>query len=211
MSSAESSSPTDAELIEQFLSTGEQVYFTRLYDRHYGPLARFLARYGMDKASADERAHEALTALATKLDQFDRTRPVGPYIYMTALHDAIDRNRAVKRRPAISFHEIGDPSGTSRGDGRAYDPEDCGIDTAAEIVESREIHLLIQQGVELLEPKLRDVLYARYYQGMTDEAGAKALDIPVGSFNHYIRRAMRILRAKISQESGCTQSDLTVP
>jgi RNA polymerase sigma-70 factor (ECF subfamily) len=126
-----------------------------------------------DAAAAEDIAQEAFLAAIRTLDRFDRRRPFGPWLYRIAVNRAIDWVRARKLRVEV---ELVDAASLDL-------PDSLGDDTLA--------------ALRRLSPEHRAVIVMRYLLEMTPGEIADALDLPRGTVNSRLRRALDAMRDEL--------------
>ena len=147
--------------------------------RHHWPAA-YRAAYLVvhDAGAAEDIAQEAFLAAVRNLDRFDRRRPFGPWLHRIVVNRAIDWARMRALRP-----EAG-------GDALA------GV-AAAERADAGEGLLA---AIRSLPPDHRAVIVLRYLLGYTPGEIARLLDLPRGTVNSRLRRALDALGEKLEDE-----------
>ena len=140
--------------------------------RHHWPSA-YRAAYLVvhDAGAAEDIAQEAFLAAVRNLDRFDRRRPFGPWLHRIVVNRAIDWARMRALRPE------------SGGDALA------GI-AAAERADAGEGLLA---AIRSLPPDQRAVIVLRYLLEYTPVEIARLLDLPRGTVNSRLRRALEAL------------------
>ena len=124
-----------------------------------------------DAAAAEDIAQEAFLAAVRAIDRFDRRRPFGPWIHRIVVNRAIDATRArslrreVDAAAAASAEAAPDPPSTPLPD-----------DVVAALGE--------------LSPEHRAVVVLRFLFDYTPGEIARALDMPRGTVNSRLRRAL---------------------
>jgi RNA polymerase sigma-70 factor (ECF subfamily) len=138
--------------------------------RSHWPLA-YRAAYLVvhDAAAAEDIAQEAFLAAVRALDRFDRRRPFGPWLHRIVVNRAIDWSRRRERR-----REVG-------GDALAEQP--AAPDTAHGTVD-----------LSRLSPDHRAVVVLRYLHEYTPGEIAELLELPRGTVNSRLRRALDQLK-----------------
>ena len=147
--------------------------------RHHWPAA-YRAAYLVvhDAGAAEDIAQEAFLAAVRNLDRFDRRRPFGPWLHRIVVNRAIDWARMRALRPE------------SGGDALA------GV-AAAEHADAREGLLA---AIRSLPPDHRAVIVLRYLLGYTPGEIARLLDLPRGTVNSRLRRALDALGGKLEDD-----------
>ena len=123
-----------------------------------------------DVGAAEDIAQEAFLAAIRALDRFDWRRPFGPWLHRIVVNRAIDWARARTLRSEVELTE------SLPAEERRPDPSD---DTMAALAR--------------LSPEHRAVVVMRYLLELTPGEIAKALDVPRGTVNSRLRRALDVL------------------
>jgi RNA polymerase sigma-70 factor, ECF subfamily len=145
--------------------------------RHHWPRA-YRAAYLVvhDSAAAEDIAQEAFLAAVRNLDAFDRRRPFGPWLHRIVVNRAIDWARARALRPETELPEAA---------GRAHEPE-----IGDELVDA----------LAALGPEHRAVVVLRHLLGYTPGEIAAMLDLPRGTVNSRLRRALDALARTLEDQ-----------
>ena len=130
-----------------------------------------------DAAAAEDIAQEAFVAAVRALDRFDRRRPFGPWLHRIVANRAIDWSRARAARAEVALPEEG-PAEVR--DAEAGAPEEL----AAGLVE--------------LAPEHRAVIVLRYLLDYTPGEIAELLELPRGTVNSRLRRALDRLGERLT-------------
>jgi len=154
--------------------------------RHHWPLAHRAAYLVVrDAAAAEDIAQEAFLSAIRALDGFDRRRPFGPWLHRIVVNRAIDWSRARKLRGEVT--EVGerpDPGTLAGSHGTAGFSEDVGDALAG------------------LDPERRAIVVMRYLLEFTPGEIAEALDLPRGTVNSRLRRALDQLGERLGSEEA---------
>jgi RNA polymerase sigma-70 factor, ECF subfamily len=124
-----------------------------------------------DAAAAEDIAQEAFLAAVRALDRFDRRRPFGPWMHRIAVNRAIDASRARTLRREV--------------ESAAATPEQAPPDRPS-LPFSDEL-LAALHG---LGPEQRAIVALRFFLEYTPGEIARALDLPRGTVNSRLRRAL---------------------
>jgi len=148
--------------------------------RHHWPRA-YRAAYLVvhDAAAAEDIAQEAFLAAIRSLDRFDRRRPFGPWLHRIVVNRAIDWARARALRA-----ETG-------GDSLA---REVAPDPAGGLPER------LLTAIRDLPPDQRAVIVLRHVLEYTPGEIAGMLDLPRGTVNSRLRRALDALAADLEEE-----------
>jgi RNA polymerase sigma-70 factor (ECF subfamily) len=151
--------------------------------RTYWPRAyRAAHMVAQDAVAAEDIAQEAFLSALRAIDRFDRRRPFGPWLHRIAVNRAIDwtRTRAIRREvfgiPAIDSSAMDDPFDDPRA-------------------------AALHDAVCTLSPDHRAVVAMRYVYDWTPGEIAKALNLPRGTVNSRLRRALDHLAAELEDQS----------
>ena len=134
-----------------------------------------------DAAAAEDIAQEAFLAAVRALDRFDRRRPFAPWIHRIVVNRSIDfaRARALRREVDMEL-----------APGVAASPE-----PAAGVSDE------LLDALAALGPDQRAVVVLRYLLGCTPGEIARALEIPRGTVNSRLRRALDALAGSLERDS----------
>jgi RNA polymerase sigma-70 factor, ECF subfamily len=126
-----------------------------------------------DAAAAEDIAQEAFLAAVRALDRFDRRRPFGPWMHRIVVNRAIDAARARALRRELESRAAGEAESSAGGEPPAAPFSD-------EVVEA----------LRELSPEHRAVVALRYLFDYTPGEIARALELPRGTVNSRLRRAL---------------------
>jgi RNA polymerase sigma-70 factor (ECF subfamily) len=147
--------------------------------RHHWPTA-YRAAYLVvhDSAAAEDIAQEAFLAAIRNLDRFDRRRPFGPWLHRIVVNRAIDWARMRSLRP------------------------EAGGDALANAVapESNPVAEEVLDAIRSLSPEHRAVIVLRHLLEYTPGEIARLLDLPRGTVNSRLRRALDTLADRLEDQ-----------
>jgi len=192
---------SDEDLLTRF-QRGQREAFGALVRRYERELYGYLRRYLGDANLADDVFQNTFLQLYTKIGKYEAGRPVRPWLYTIATHQAIDALRRSGRRPTLSLDQQREelPNGDvhsllalleSRGPG----PLDAAL--------GEERRQQVRASVEALPEFLRQVVLLAYYQGLKYRDIADILGIPVGTVKSRLHAALVKLH-----EAWCTSPSL---
>jgi RNA polymerase sigma-70 factor, ECF subfamily len=124
-----------------------------------------------DAAAAEDIAQEAFLAALRALDRFDRRRPFGPWMHRIVVNRAIDVARARTLR-------------------REVDPAAGEMEEAPPDQPSRPFSDHVLEALRGLGPEQRAIVALRYLFDYTPGEIARALELPRGTVNSRLRRAL---------------------
>jgi RNA polymerase sigma-70 factor (ECF subfamily) len=147
--------------------------------RHHWPTA-YRAAYLVvhDGPAAEDIAQEAFLAAIRNLDRFDRRRPFGPWLHRIVVNRAIDWARMRSLRL-----EAG-------GDALA----------AAVAPEPGAVAEGVLDAIRSLSPEHRAVIVLRHLLEYTPGEISRLLDLPRGTVNSRLRRALDSLAERLASE-----------
>lgn len=150
--------------------------FRRFWPRAYR--AAYLV--SRDANAAEDIAQEAFLSALRALHTFDRRRPFGPWLQRIAVNRAIDWTRARKLR--------GEILGSAASD----------LAAETDVFEDPRAERLVD-ALATLSPEHRAVIAMRYVYDWTPGEIARALDLPRGTVNSRLRRALDALAGEIGK------------
>jgi RNA polymerase sigma-70 factor (ECF subfamily) len=124
-----------------------------------------------DHAAAEDIAQEALVAAVRNLASFDRRRPLTPWLHRIVVNRAIDWTRLRRLRAEVLAEEPSEPAVQSA------DP--------------------VRVALRGLPPEQRAVVVLRHLLGYMPGEIARMLDIPRGTVNSRLRRALDALKEQL--------------
>jgi RNA polymerase sigma-70 factor (ECF subfamily) len=184
---------TDEELLERF-RRGQREAFGFLVRRYERELYGYLRRYLGDSDLAEDVFQNTFLQLYTKIGKYEAGRPVRPWLYTIATHQAIDALRRQGRHQVLSL------------DQQREEQTDGEVSSLAALLETRgpgpldqaqgeERRQFVRASVERLPDFLRQVVVLAYYQGLKYREIAEILDIPVGTVKSRLHAALVKLQA----------------
>lgn len=162
---------------------GDRAAFKALYERFQRPLFGFLMRMVRDQAMANELLNDVMLDVWRSAGNFEGRSSAGTWIFGIAHNKAISllRRRREDQMPEDAADTIVDDAATP--------------DTTAE---QADLGRMMQRLLDRLTPEHRAVLQLTYYQDMSVQEIASALDCPVNTVKtrmFYGRQRMRELLA----------------
>lgn len=160
---------------------GSTKAITALVHRHWSSVHRTAYLIVGDSSAAEDVAQESMLAALAALDRFDETRRIGPWLNRIAVNNALKWIRSATRRREVSA-ELVDLEGSADG-------------TSAH----RQISDELLTALRALEPDQRAVVVLRYLLDCTPGEIAEVLDVPRGTVNSRLRRALDRLGAELGE------------
>jgi RNA polymerase sigma-70 factor, ECF subfamily len=177
----------DALMLE--VKQGSRSSFQKLFDMSSSKIYGILLRVLRNRSDADDVFQEVYLRIWTKSFLFDPGRAHADcWIAHMARHAAIDRLRAVGRRPRLEEYD------------ESLASEDAGPEQVA--VLNSEMRLM-SSCLDRLDKNHRDAVRLAYIEGASYEELAVKFDVPMNTMKSWLRRSLRRLRACIEgQEYG---------
>jgi RNA polymerase sigma-70 factor (ECF subfamily) len=150
-----------------------------LFRRHWPAAHRAAWLVVRDTAAAEDIAQEAFLSAFRSLDRFDRRRPLGPWLHRIVVNRAIDFARARALRPEAAADAAPEPAAPEPAAG-------LGDEVVAALAD--------------LGPEHRAVVVLRHLLGYTPGEIAAMLDLPRGTVNSRLRRALDALSLVLEDE-----------
>ncbi len=188
MEPAELASCTDEQLLEHFL-LGHREAFEALVRRYERELFGYLRRYLGDSTLAEDVFQNTFLQLYTRVGTYESGRPVRPWLYTIATHQAIDAMRRAGRHQAVSLDQQREETQTGDLQNLVTLLESRGP-SPLEQIQADERKELVRDSVERLPEFLRQVLVLAYFQGLKYREIADVLDIPVGTVKSRLHAAL---------------------
>jgi RNA polymerase sigma-70 factor, ECF subfamily len=157
----------DAALLRA-IDRGDQAALGELFNRHWPAAHRAAWLVSHDAQAAEDIAQEAFLAALQRLDVFDRRRPFAPWLHRIVVNRAIDFVRARAARREVGAGALPEPT--------AREPAALEDDTIAALA--------------CLGPDQRAVVVLRHLLGYTPGQIATLLELPRGTVNSRLRRAL---------------------
>ena len=169
---------TDAALVRS-AQGGSSEAVEELFRRHWPALHRSAWLVVHDVAAAEDIAQEAFVSALRALDRFDRRRPLAPWLHRIVVNRAIDWSRSRALRPETAADAVRDAAAP-----------DVGAEIGDELVAA----------LADLGPEHRAVVVLRHLLGYTPGEIATMLDLPRGTVNSRLRRALDALSLALRAE-----------
>ena len=185
-------SGSDEDLLARFCK-GQTEAFGILVRRYERELYGYLRRYLGDAHLADDVFQSTFLQVFVKSGQYETGRPVRPWLYTIATHQAIDALRRNGRHQILSIDQKWDE--TAEGEVRSLvDTLESRGSSPMDHAEGQERREWVRASVERLPDFLRQVLVLAYYQGLKYREIADIIGIPVGTVKSRLHAALMKLQ-----------------
>lgn len=194
---------SDEDLLTRYRDEGRTADFDALVHRFERELYRYLVRYTGDAALAEDVFQNTFLQVHLKRGLYEDGRPVRPWLYSIATHQAVDALRKAGRHPTISLDMRTGTGGESDpgalvdllvGDGQSPLAELQGV-------ERKE---WVRSAIEKLPEALRQTLILAYFEDLKYREIADIQKIPVGTVKSRLHAALAKLQemAKTAHHDG---------
>lgn len=176
------------------IRAGQREAFGALVRRYEGELFGYLRRYLGSNDLAEDVFQNTFLQVFTKVQQYELGRPVRPWLYTIATHQAIDALRRSGRHQAVSLDKEKD-AGEGEASQLISQLESSGP-SPLEHLEGEERRGQVRAAVERLPDFLKQVVILSYYQELKNAEVAEILQIPLGTVKSRLHTAL----ARLNQE-----------
>jgi RNA polymerase sigma-70 factor (ECF subfamily) len=175
-------SPLSDEALVERVQSGESDAFGVLIERYEEKLLRYGRKFLANQEDIRDLVQDAFIRTYQSIQNFDISLRFSPWIYRIAHNVFVNRLKQQKRSPLlyidfdlfISHPVYEDPTERER--------------------EQEEIRVMIDQFLEKLSPKYREVLVLHYLEDMAYKDIADVLSVPLGTVGVRLKRAKEALK-----------------
>ena len=172
---------------------GDEQAFAAIVEHYRQAVFALAWRMTHDATRAEDLAQEVFLRLWRKLDQFDPSRPLRPWLMRLATNTCINLLKR-KRLPTVSIHREPD-----EGDWREPAADEPLADEAAE---KGELLDRLEAAIAELPDAYRVVVTLRHVQDLSYEEISQALGCPLGTVKVRLFRARERLRTLMAPLFG---------
>jgi RNA polymerase sigma-70 factor (ECF subfamily) len=169
---------------------GETEAFGALLRRYERELYGYLRRYLGNATLAEDVFQNTFLQVYVKSAQYEAGRPVRPWLYTIATHQAIDALRRNGRHQAVSLERVREEAGGQNEINGLLEMLQHSGPSPLEQASAQEQRQRVRVSVEQLPDTLRQVLVMAYFQGLKYREVADILDIPVGTVKSRLHAAL---------------------
>ncbi len=187
---------SDESLMGRYRESARAEDFDELVHRYEKELYRYLARYLGNAALAEDVFQNTFLQVHLKRALYEDGRPVKPWLYSIATHQAVDALRKAGRHPTVSLDR-------RRADGESGGEADPGAlidllvsDTPGPLAElqGEERRDWVKQSIARLPDALRQTLILAYFDDLKYREIAEIQKIPVGTVKSRLHAALAKLQ-----------------
>ena len=176
----------DAILIDKALA-GDQASYEKLMKKYYQLIHNLVYRMIIKKEDVEDLTQEAFIKAFNSLHNFDKQFAFSTWLFKIATNNAIDYLRKKRLRTFSIDKEIA-------GDDSDYKFEipDHENKPDKKIIDS-ELRKILDEAIESLPPKYKEVIVLRHNQELEYEEIAKKMKIPLGTVKAHIFRGRELM------------------
>jgi len=199
------------QLLER-LRRGDEAAFASLVDRYHVALIRLARAYVSDHSIAEEVVQETWIGVLEGLDRFEGRSSLKTWIFRILTNKA--KTRGVRESRHVSFSPLeaaddgsGEPAvdptrfrttGHWAGYWASY-PQPWDENTPEKLLLSKEGRAFLEQAIEALPPKLRQILVMRDVEGLTSDEACNILGISETNQRVLLHRARSRVRKALEK------------
>ncbi len=183
----------DLQLIEEALS-GNQTSYARLMKKYYPLIHNLVYRMISKKEDVEDLTQEAFIKAFNSLQNFDRQFAFSTWLFKIATNNAIDY---LRKKKLFTF-SIDKDFGSDDNDMKFEIPDsEHKPDT---VIMDAQLRKVLDEAIELLPPKYKQVIVMRHKQELEYEEIAKELKIPLGTVKAHIFRGREMLNKFLKEK-----------
>jgi len=210
-SQARSPVPEEIGLLER-LRQGDEAAFASLVDRHHGALLRLAMAYVSDRSIAEEVVQETWMGVLEGVDRFEGRSSLKTWIFRILTNKA--KTRGVRESRHVSFSPLAasqenpeepavDPTrfqttGHWAGYWVSY-PQPWDENTPEKLLLSQEGTTFLEQAIEALPGKLRQIIVMRDVEGLSSDEACNILGISETNQRVLLHRARSRVRKALEK------------
>jgi len=166
MSLSEAQNLSDEEIARR-VQEGEADYFGILMERYEPKMMRYLTRFTRNRDDLRDIVQDVFIKVYKNIQSFDLTQRFSPWIYRIAHNEAINNIKKKVREPMQFF------------DPEMLFPHPVADENPQSDVERTELKRILEECMEDLDEKYKEVLVLRYFEDMDYKDIAEVLKVPV--------------------------------
>jgi len=192
---------SDEALLSRYRDLGQTEDFDALIRRYQNELYRYLTRYLGDRTLSEDVFQNTFLQIHLKRGLYEEGRPVRPWIYSIATHQAVDTLRKLGRHPTISLDQNVNTGEAEAG--RLVDLLTSDESGPLAELQGEERKQWVRDSVDRLPDALRQTLMLAYHEDLKYREIAEILKIPVGTVKSRLHAAL----ARLQQMAKATNRD----
>lgn len=165
----------------QKINSGPNLPFGKLYESYHSKVKSYFLSRTRDEQLAQDLSSQTFAKALSGIDSFRwQGLPFSAWLFRIARNTFFDHLRSVKNKPKIEFEKIS----FSRADHTNLFDE----------TQQNEEEEWVASLLFTLKPKEREIIYLKFYEGLTNRAIAKIVDLSETNVGTIIYRALKRLR-----------------
>lgn len=185
-SNASESSLEDDSLVQDAIGGSEKAY-TKLVNKYERALHFYIMKMIKDQSKVEDLVQEVFVKAFDNLHSYNTNYAFSTWLYRIATNHTIDYLRKKK----LQTLSIDEPVSSRDGEMEMQLPDET-AQTDRKIIRS-ERQQIVQQAIDELPEKYRDVIKLRHMQEKSYQEIADVLDLPLGTVKAHIFRAREML------------------
>lgn len=186
----------DPEQLVQSARAGSRPAAEALIERFYRPIYAFLCRLSGNPTDAADLAQRTFSKMWQALPSFASRASVSSWIHSIAYHVFVDwrrMDRHTEPRPIEWW--TARPANTAGPD---------------DILANQDLAARLYSAVDALESSLRETVHLHYYQELTLEETADAMNVATSTVKYRLRLALKELQKQMEEPTTKQQTSLKV-
>lgn len=179
----------DACLVERAVS-GQRTAYDFLVIKYQHRVASLVSRYARNPADVSDITQETFVRAWTALPRFRNDSAFYTWLYRIAVNTAL--NHINGRRRQVNETDL--PGDRTIEDGLNHNP---GLDGPAADHEATELDRVVKAALRDLPEDMRQALHFREWEGLSYQAIAETMQVPVGTVRSRIFRAREAIDVRI--------------
>lgn len=177
---------SDEALLAAYLD-GDRAAFHELMERYSSELLQFLTRFLGSRAAGEDVFQETFLQIHLSAETFDPGRRFKPWLFTIAANKARDYHRKHNKRSQVSLSaNIG-----SEGEGQKFvDLLEADLPGPDSPILDAERSRLVKSVMDSMPAHLREILLLSYFQKLSYNQIADALEIPLGTVKSRLHTAV---------------------
>ncbi len=175
-------SPLSDEALCKYVQKGDKEMFGELVDRYQKKLSRYGRKFLFSTENIEDLVQDVFIKAYQNMQSFDLGQKFSPWIYRIAHNTFINALKKHARAPLSLF------------DFDTLIPHLAYDDPSTREREQKEMRILIDQSLEKLAPKYREIIVLYFLEELNYKEIAEILHIPTGTVGIRLTRAKKQLK-----------------
>lgn len=171
--------------------TGDRAAFGLLFSRYYDDLYHYAVKFSGRPDMAEDHIQKLFLKIWRRRDSLEEVKGVKTYLWAALRRSMIDTFRKEKAERKY-LDKLG--SGYVR---MQYTAEELVIHDEVSAIRSREL----KEAIDQLNPRQREVLYLKFYEGMSYEEIEQVMSVSYQTSRNYVYQALQSLKEILTPET----------